>query len=65
MNTSHAHKQVHEMTHTPILRALITYDFEGKSHAKLIRYNAEGRNDINRLLRWALHKGVELKIRAV
>ncbi len=65
MNSAHITKQVHEMTHTPILRVLIRYEFESKRHVHLTTLNAEGTAFMTRTIKWAASKGVEIFITPV
>lgn len=63
MQTHLITKDVHEMTHTPILRVLISYSYENKRNAKLVTLDSRGLALLTRTIKWAAHKGIEIIIR--
>lgn len=63
MQTHQIIKDEHSMTHTPILRVLLSYHYDNAKHAKLVVLDSKGMAYVNRTIRWAAHKGIELTIR--
>lgn len=66
MNSAHAIKQLHaETIHTPVLRVLMRYSYEGKNHVQLVTLNQEGMTQISRTVKWAARKGIEIVLQPV
>lgn len=66
MTTAHITKQIRDNTiHTPVLRVLMRYEYQGKSHVKLVTLNQQEMSIINRTIKWAAHKGIEIRFQPV